>query len=327
MAEPAGALNAGISIGRILVPLDGSRLAEAVLPAAASLARHLGVPLVLLHVMERGARPSVHGERHLTEIAEAERYLADIAARCAAGGIEAETHVHPNPEGNVPASIVAHAADLDAGLVVLAAHGAGGARRALFGSVAQQVLRRGDRPVFLIRPGDPAAAAIPADTAARAAIDPDGLSLRRLLVPLDGEPAAEAALPFAAALARVYRAEVVLLRVVPTRSTIAGERASAAKLVPTAAAATLEYEEADAQRYLRALAELLRAAGIGVSWVVARGDAAQGVLDEAAASGTELLIMASHGRTGLDAVFTGSVASKVVGRRAGPVLLVRAPDA
>jgi nucleotide-binding universal stress UspA family protein len=51
------------------------------------------------------------------------------------------------------------------------------------------------------------------------------------------------------------------------------------------------------------------------------------VLDEGAASGAELLIMASHGRTGLSAVFTGSVASKVVGRYAGPILLVRAPDA
>jgi nucleotide-binding universal stress UspA family protein len=182
--------------------------------------------------------------------------------------------------------------------------------------VAQQVLRRGDRPVLLIRP--PESAAVPE-------IGQNGLTLRRVLVPLDGEPAAEAAVPFAVTLARAYRAEVALLRVVPTLSTIVGERAGAAKLVPTAAAATLEYEERDAQRYLRAIGELLRAVGIDVSWAVARGDAAQGVLNEVAASGAELLIMASHGRAGLSAVLTGSVASKVVGRYAGPVLLVRAP--
>lgn len=310
-------LNAETAIRRILVPLDGSRLAEWSLPPAVSLARHLGAHLALLHVTERDAPATVHGERHLTEIGESERYLADMAARCAAAGVETETHVHPNPEGNVPQSIVAHAADLEADLVVLATHGAGGARRALFGSVAQQVLRRGNRPVLLIRPPD--SVAVPR-------IQHNGWTLRRLLVPLDGEPGAEAALPFAAVLARTYGAAVGLVRVVPTLSTITGERAGAAKLVPSAAAVTLEYEEGEAQRYLRTVAELVRAGGIGVSWAVARGDAAQGVVDEAARSGADLLIIASHGRTGLNAVLTGSVASKVVGRYVGPVLLVRAGE-
>lgn len=317
MAAATAELQAQAAIRRILVPLDGSRLAEFALPAAASLARHLGARLTLLHVTERGARSSVHGERHLTDVAESDRYLADIAARCGAAGVEAETHVHPNPEGNVAQSIVAHAADLDADLVVLATHGAGDARRVLFGSVAQQVLGRGSRPVLLVRPPESGPAP---------AIGQNGLTLHRVLVPLDGEPDAEAALPFAATLARAYRAEIVLLRVVPTLATISGERASAAKLVPTAAAATLDYEETEAQRYLRVIADLLRAVGIDVSWTVRRGDVAQGVLDHAAASGAEMLIMASHGRTGLSAVFTGSVASKVVGRYAGPILLVRAPD-
>lgn len=318
MAAAIAAVNADVTIRRILVPLDGSRLAEYVLPAAVSLARRLGARLTLLHVMERDAPSSVHGERHLTEIAESDRYLADLAARCRASGVDTETHVHPNPEGNVAQSIVAHAGDLDANLVILATHGQGGARRVLFGSVAQQVLRRGNRPVLLIRPPEPRL---------EAPLDEEQLALRRVLVPLDGTPAAEAALPFAATLARAYGAEVVLLRIVPTLATIAGERASAAKLVPTAAAASLDYEEGEARRYLQAIADRLRAAGIGVSWTVGRGDPAQGVLGQAAASGAELLIMATHGRTGLSAVFSGSVASKVVGRYARPILLVQAPDA
>jgi nucleotide-binding universal stress UspA family protein len=317
MAAATSDLHPEVTIRRILVPLDGSRLAEFVLPPAVSLARHLGARVTLLSVIERGAPSSVHGDRHLTAVAESDRYLGEVAARCRAAGVETETHVHPNPEGNVAQSIVAHAADLDADLIVLATHGEGGARRVLFGSVAQQVLRRGSRPVLLIRP--PESAAFPA-------IGQDGLILRRVLVPLDGEPAAEAALPFAATLARAYGAEITLFRVVPTLSTISGERASAAKLVPTAAAATLDYEETEAQRYLGAIAELLRAVGIAVSWAVARGEAAQGVLDEASGSGAEMLIMASHGRTGVSAVFTGSVASIVAGRYAGPILLVRAPQ-
>jgi nucleotide-binding universal stress UspA family protein len=314
------AVSADVSIRRIMVPLDGSALAESALPAAVSLARHLDARLTLLHVMERGAPGRVHGQRHLTAIAEADQYLAAVGVRARAAGVDADLHVHPNPEGNVPQSIVAHAGDLGADLIVLATHGAGGARRAMFGSVAQQVLRRGLRPVLLIRPADAERVETP--------VEPDGLELRRLLVPLDGEPSAEAALPFALTLGRAYRAEIALLRVVPTLATISGERASAAKLVPTAAAATLEYEEAGAQRYLRALADALRAAGAAVVWSVGRGDPAQGVLNAASATGadrTGLLIMATHGRTGLGAVFTGSVASKIVGRYAGPVLLVRAP--
>ena len=310
-------LNAEISIRRILVPLDGSRLAEWSLPPAVSLALRLGARLALLHVTERDAPATVHGERHLSNVGESDRYLAEVAAKCAAAGVETETHVHPNPEGNVPQSIVAHAANLDADLIVLATHGAGGARRALFGSVAQQVLRRGNRPVFLARPPESGAAP---------PVGRNGWTLGRLLVPLDGESDAEAALPFAATLARAYQAEIGVVRVVPTLSTITGERASAAKLVPTAAAAQLDYEETEAQRYLRTVAELMQAVDIGVSWTVTRGDAAQGVVDEAARFRADLLIMASHGRTGLDAVFTGSVASKVVGRYAGPVLLVRARD-
>ena len=81
MTPPTADIAAGITIRRILVPLDGSRLAEWVLPPAVSLARHLGAQLTLLHVMERGAPSSVHGERHLTQIEEADRYLADVAAR------------------------------------------------------------------------------------------------------------------------------------------------------------------------------------------------------------------------------------------------------
>jgi nucleotide-binding universal stress UspA family protein len=314
-------MDAAVTIRRIMVPLDGSVSAESALPAAASLARRLHARLTLLHVMERGAPASVHGQRHLTAIREADQYLTTVAARCRASGVEADVHVHPNPEGNVPQSIVAHAADLGADLVVLATHGAGGARRAVFGNVAQQVLRRGARPVLLIHPRDAGPGEPPGERA-------DGWELREVLVPLDGGAPAEAALPFAATLAGAYRAGVALLRIVPTLATISGERASAARLVPSAAAATLDYEEGDAQRYLRTLADRLRAAGVHASWSVGRGDPAQGVLEQAAAAGADrsgLIIMATHGRTGLEAVFTGSVASKVVARYTGPVLLVRAP--
>ena len=303
---------APVTLARLLVPLDGSRLAECVLPASVSLAAHLSARLTLLYVMERSAPATVHGERHLTVVSEAEKYLEEIARGCRAEGVEVDRHVHPNEVGDVARSIVDHAKEMAADLVVLATHGAGGARRVLFGSVAQQVLRRGVRPVLLIRPPE--------------MYPPPGLppfSLTRLLVPLDGAPASRAALPIAAVVARAYVAEVVLLRIVPTLATIPGERASTALLVPTATAATLDLEEKDARRSLETLATSLRAQGLRVSTHVGRGNPAQGLLEGATQTGAEMIVMATHGRTGLDAVFSGSVASRIVARFSRPILLVR----
>jgi len=303
-----------VVLQRLLIPLDGSRLAECVLPMGISLARRLHARLTLLHVMERSAPAMVHGDRHLTLAPEADRYLAGIAVRARAEGVEVESHVHPNQEGDVAKSIVDHATDLAADLVILATHGEGGARRVLFGSVAQQVLRRGVRPVLLIRPpeGQTGADEIPSD-------------LRRLLVPLDGQPPAEAALPVAAVLARAYAAELILLRIVPTLATITGERASTARLVPTATAASLDLEEGEARAYIQQVAARLRSGSLRVSASVGRGEPALGLLDGAAQAGVEMIVMATHGRAGLDAVFSGSVASRIVARFARPILLVRAP--
>jgi nucleotide-binding universal stress UspA family protein len=305
--------DARVVLERLLVPLDGSRLAECVLPAAISLARHLRARLTLLHVMERAAPPTVHGDRHLTGVAEADAYLVEITSRCAPGGA-VDRHVHPNEEGDVAKSITDHASDLGADLVVLSTHGGGGARRVLFGSVAQQVLHRGTRPVLLVRPPD---------AGAEGAAQP--WSVGRVLVPLDGSPPSEDALPIAVSVAQAYGAKVHLLRIVPTLTTIPGERASAARLVPTAAVASLEIEEAEAGKALEAVASRIRQGGTRASAVVGRGEPAQGVLEGALRIQTDLVIMATHGRTGLDAVLSGSVASRIAAKFPRPLLLVRSP--
>jgi nucleotide-binding universal stress UspA family protein len=298
---------------RLLVPLDGSRLAEVVLPVAASLAAHLQAKLTLLTVMERGAPATVHGERHITGAAEAEAYLREVANRCTTPGVAIEWHVHPNEEGDVAKSIIDHAADLEADLIILCTHGSGGARRVLFGSVAQQVLRGGTRPVLLIRPLEGQLPGIAAEW-----------DLQRLLVPLDGGRPSQAALPVARALGRAYGADVFLLRVVPTLATITGERASTARLVPTATAVSLDLEEREAKVALEAIASQLRAAGARASVLIRRGEPAQEVLAVALRMDAELIVMATHGRAGLDAVFSGSVASRVGAKFPRGLLLVRA---
>lgn len=299
------------ALRRLLVPLDGSRLAESVLPASMSLAEHLHARVTLLHVMERAAPVTVHGDRHLSGVAEAETYLVGVAARCSPGA-QVDRHVHPNKEDDVAKSIIDHAADLGADLIILSTHGRGGARRVLFGSVAQQVLRGGTRPVLLIRPPD---ATVPGPA--------EAWEVGRILVPLDGSPSSEDALPISLAVADAYAAEVHLLRIVPTLTTIPGERASAARLVPTAAVATLEIEEEEARKGLETLASRVREGAIRALPVVRRGEPAQRVLEEALRIRADLVIMATHGRTGLDAVLSGSVASRIAAKFPRPMLLVR----
>ena len=78
--------DAAVPLDRILVPLDGSRLAEYAMGAAASLAARFHARLLLLHVLERGAPATVHGDRHLTGVEEAEAYLREVAARWSGDG-------------------------------------------------------------------------------------------------------------------------------------------------------------------------------------------------------------------------------------------------
>jgi nucleotide-binding universal stress UspA family protein len=100
----------GPAFRHLLVPLDGSKLAEAVLPPVRELARRFGARVTLLHVLERGAPRTVHGQSHLVDEAEATAYLTGVAKELAAAGLQVDAHVHPNLERDVVGSLVAHCA-------------------------------------------------------------------------------------------------------------------------------------------------------------------------------------------------------------------------
>lgn len=295
----------------LLVPLDGSRLAESVLPATAELARRFQARVTLFHALEQSAPITVHGDRHLRQPTEADAYLAGAADWLAARGVRADVLVH-REEGDVAGSIAVRAAQVEADLVVLCTHGRSGVRGLLFGRVAQQVLQRGTIPVFLVQPSS------------RGREQP--FSCHRLLVPLDGSEMAETALPAASAVATAFEAEMLLMWAVPTPVTISGERAAATKLMPTAAAALLEAEVAQAATYLQGVAARFRGDGRVVSVVVDRGEPVRVLLDLAAKRDVDLIVMATHGRSGVNAVWAGSVASRIMAQANRPVLLVRIPS-
>jgi len=295
-----------------LVPLDGSQLAEAVLPAVERMAVRFQAAVTLLHVLEHQPPATIHGERHLTDSAEAEIYLRVVAERLRAAGLAVTTYIHDAREGDVARSIVDHTEEINADLVILCTHGSSGLRGVLFGSIAQQVLRQGTRPILLVPPGATERTSI--------------FKLARILVPLDGTPDHEPALAIAGVMARAFAAELQLVLVIPTLGTLSGERAAAGLLLPTTMRAILDLAEQGAVDYLQPIVARWHAAGVAVTAEVARGDPVLTVLDLAARDDADLIVMASHGRAGLDAILAGSVAPRIAGRVRRPLLLVRASE-
>ncbi|MBM3470338.1 MAG: universal stress protein [Armatimonadetes bacterium] len=294
----------------LLIPLDGSRLAESVLPAAGAVARRFGSGVTLLHVVERTPPDEVHGEPHLTTVAEAEAYLTEVASR-EFPSVAVTMHVHGPDETGVAESIARHADELRAALIVLCTHGQGGARELIYGSVAQQVLSHGSAPVLLIRPGPGAQV----------------FACSRVLVPLDGSVPSEASLPLAEALAHAFGGRLHLLTVVPTVATVSSARAPAALFLPIATAVALDLEEQETLLYLDGLAARLRQDTLTAEVEVGRGDPAWEVAAAAERLDADLVVMATHGRSGMSAVWAGSVAIRIMARCRRPMLLVRAPGA
>jgi nucleotide-binding universal stress UspA family protein len=300
---------AAVRMSRILVPLDGSRLAETAIPIAERLAGACGAAVTLLHVIEKDAPASVHGEPHLARQADAEAYLERIARRLTPAGLKVDYHVHEVPVGDVARSIAGHADEQQSDLVVMCTHGAGDLRRGLWGSNAQRVLQICRRPVLLVR-----TESVPAD--------PPRFEPATIMVPLDGTVAAEAALPLAARLAHVLGAQLRLVMVVPTLETVAGEQQPRATFLPGTTRMLLNVEEEQAAAYLEELAASLRDSGVPTVAEVRRGAPVAELAADAAEHADGLVVTATHGRAGLQAIWSASVATRLLKRTNAPILLV-----
>ena len=307
----------------ILVPLDGSALAEAVLPYVRLLANTLGARVHLLHVITEvdtpnplaydistlysmsdvvAARQTSYHQSLQTLREHAEGYLASQAMRLKDDGIEVDVDAR---FGAPPDLIVEVAEQRSATLIAMATHGYSGLRRWALGSVTDRVVQATRTPVFVVR-GSPESHGEP--------------ELRRILVPLDGSEFARQALPLARDLAARAQAEIDLLQAIvpdmpPTDS-----------MVPTPAearpplAAQREYAAAE----LNAQAMELAGPSLPVKTAVATGYAAEVIVDEAARGRADLIVMVTHGRGGLRRWALGSVADKVLHATTTPLILVRA---
>ena len=291
----------------LLVPLDGSKLSESALPAAAHLAQVFGSSVTLIHIIEKDAPSEVHKDRHLTDPEDAQAYLKEVAGRIFSPSTQVVWHVHVEEVKDVAGSIVQHTQELGQDLVVMCTHGRGGVRDWLMGSIAQQVIAFQKTPVLLIPPHDSGHA---------------GFLCSQVLVALDGMPDHEQGLQPAIELARACGAALHLLMVIPTRGDLKAEEALIAKMLPTAMAATLDMAEEAGINYLAGKLRQVQAEGINCTAEVARGDALAVIVETVERIQAELIVLGTHGKTGMDAFWSGSVTPRLSGRSEVPLLLV-----
>jgi nucleotide-binding universal stress UspA family protein len=307
-------------IRSILVPLDGSTFGEHALPMAASLARRAKAELHLAHVHQIVPPATVAGvavmdalDLHLRQDEQA--YLADAVRRVREGGpLEVKSALL---DGEVEPALRAHAARVEADLVVMGTHGRGALGRFWMGSVADELVRDWPRPVLLIRPHE---------GKADLRREPD---LANIMFPLDGTPFAEQILEPVLELGKLYDSTFTLVRVVKPalRASYLPDGNTAQSLthsVLTEVQALQKQHLEEAAGYLEGLAGKLTRRGFKVQTRVLIDDEATAILlNEAQARNVGLIAMETHGRSGLSRLFRGSVADKLV--RAGhiPVLLHR----
>lgn len=281
---------------KIIVPLDGSPLAEQVLSYVRLLAEAQSVPVELLRVTDEGEPPPSG-----TEDAGA-LYLKKIATQYFSGAARTAT------EGGSPATVIVDRAKSDHScLIAMATHGMSGMRRWLLGSVAAKVAQAAANPLLLVRPGD------------REPTTP--VALKTVFVPLDGSALGEKVLPHVTALGKTMNLEVHLVRVykLPVNAYVVADG-----VLAQGPAQFREPLRAEAETYLEAKAEQLRANGVArVTATALEGDPADEINGIARTTPNSLIAMSTHGRSGIGRWVLGSVTEKVIQHSRDPVLVIR----
>jgi len=292
----------------ILVPLDGSRMAESALPAAAFLAERLHARVTLMHVVEKNAPREVHGQAHLITARAATDYLDEISRREFPPGTPVDCHVHTAEVNNVARSIVEHGEELGHDLVIMCSHGRGRALHLFLGSIAQKVIAGDSRPVLITHPDEHG--------------EPRGFSCRTILVPLDGDPEHAQALPVSKELARACQASLHLAMVVPRFANLSGNMTVTGRMLPATTSRMLDMARQDAEAYSKGLADELRDQGFSADAHVLRGDPAKIIVEAANRAPIDLIVLATHGKTGMEAFWAGSVTNKICSQSTAPLLLI-----
>jgi nucleotide-binding universal stress UspA family protein len=304
---------------QVLVPLDGSAVAEAVLPHAERYARLTGSSLTLLHVItdiERSqtdfwvatAPADLRRQWEQSALAGVHTYLTALARRLQLAGLSVQTEV-PMAD-DVAAAIVARAQqDPDVALVAMSTHGRGGLGRWVLGSVAAQVLRAVPKPMLMVRAR--------AGAAFYEAMQP----YRTILIPLNGSSPAEQALDLVRATPAMGDARLVLVGLMEARDDRDWAEAGAESSVVDLSG---DYEAGSLPDYLRHAARRLEADGFVVQARLAAGANDEAILRASAEAHADLIVAVADGRSGLSRLFRGSEIEDLVRHSDMPVMIVPA---
>lgn len=308
----------------ILVPLDGSPLAESILPTVCVYGQLLGAEITLFSVVESNQRSvdsadslatmisripvsdpsratmSPNGEPEAAERQHA--YLIEIARRVAEAGLTVHTQLG---EGAPAEAILAVAPSFN--LIAMATHGRSGIGRWVYGSVTSKVLLGAPGAVLLVR----------AREEASDVVGPP----KRVLVALDGSSLAEQALPPALRIAEQAGASLTLVQSIAWTLTLMADPAGFG--AATVAADIVEQAEADARAYLQDICVQAHSHGVSAHPTIRTEPAADAILACAAEQQADLIVMSTHGRSGVGRWMIGSVAERVLHGATVPVWLVR----
>jgi nucleotide-binding universal stress UspA family protein len=297
---------------KILIPLDGSKTAEKVLPYARYLAGKFKIPIELLAVIdiaEMATHITAEKARFLDGMIEegmrsSETYLRGVATTF--GGAAVKCTVE---KGRAEEAIVEKGESDTAMLIAMATHGRSGLNRFLLGSVAEKVLRGAANPLLLVRATEEAKS--------------DGeAGFKTVIVPLDGSELAESVLPMAATAAKKLGLEVVLFRAyhIPYNA-YAGDDGYYAvnydELIAAVRDEALEYLD-------KKVAEVKKLGVEKVSLIAKEGFAGDEIIALGRKTPGGLIAMCSHGRSGVKRWVLGSVTENVVRHTMDPVLVARA---
>lgn len=336
-----------------LVPLDGTDMAEGILPYVGQLARGLGMPLVLISVIDpesvetperlripvestalgrirvsgygaatpsetnietsratvAGVHPHEVGGTYVSQIFErveedVKKHLEKKADELRATGLTVESKV---VFGAAAEQIVKAAEDEDADFIAMSTHGRGAIGRGVLGSVTDKVAHIAHVPVLAITP----------EKAEQywQATEP----LSKIMVPLDGSLLAETALSYAENLAVAMNLGIVLVRVLK----IGGAYTGYADGYTYFQYPDLDNKiEEEAIEYLRSTAFRLLARGLDAEWKVLRGSPSASIVELARETPQDLIVITTHGRSGVTRWFLGSVAEGLVRSSGDPVLII-----
>jgi nucleotide-binding universal stress UspA family protein len=300
---------------KVVVPLDGSELAEGVLPHVAEVIRDRGSQICLLTVAQSArittsvlpdllsSFDNSQEERRRVE-QELTAYLETVAGELEPVAAEVQVNVR---FGRPADEILAFASEVNADLITMSTHGRSGISRWVLGSVADRVLHGAMCPVLIVR-------------AKPQQIQP---TCQHILVPLDGSELAEQVLPHVSALIRPNHTRVYLVSVLAN-----GFSDRAITLLTSSppglqlSVAALSKAEVQLTAYLRSVAAALRERGATVHAAVRHGAPAEEILTHAAEVEADLIGMTAHGLSGVSRWVYGNVASKVLQGSHCSVLLV-----